>query len=125
VTKVCYHPHRFRRHDRRARRTTIAELIARQPVTFTLLSSWLILNLVTWAVYRWDKRQSGRRGRRIPEQTLLRLAWYGGWLGALIAVYAHRARHKARKVAFLRLLWIASVTWLVGLAVIVLWAVTM
>jgi len=80
------------------------------------------LNLVTWATYRWDKRQAGRRGWRISERTLLRMAWYGGWLGALVAVYAHRARHKAQKVAFLRLLWLAVVGWLLGGAVLILWA---
>ena len=35
----------------------------------------VVLNLVTWASYRWDKRQAGRTGaRRIPERTLLALA---------------------------------------------------
>jgi uncharacterized membrane protein YsdA (DUF1294 family) len=72
-------------------------------------------------VYRWDKHQAGRRAQRISERTLLRLAWYGGWPGALIAVYAHRARHKARKVAFLRVLWIASATWLTGVCMILAW----
>lgn len=106
-------------------RASIADLIARQPVTFTLLVLWVSLNIWTWAVYRWDKRQAGRRGQRIPERSLLRLAWYGGWVGALLAVYAHHARHKSNKVAFLRLLWIASATWIFGLGIILLWATTM
>jgi uncharacterized membrane protein YsdA (DUF1294 family) len=101
----------------------IADFIDRQPVTTMLLVLWLILNVATWATYRWDKRQAGRGGRRISERTLLRLAWYGGWIGALIAVYAHRNRHKARKVAFLRQLWIATATWIIGAGIIFFWVV--
>ena len=79
----------------------------------------VVLNLVTWASYRWDKRQAGRTGaRRIPEPTLLALAWLGGWLGALLAVYGHRRRHKTRKLRFLILLWLATFTWLAVLAVV-------
>ncbi len=38
----------------------------------------LLLNLVTWASYRWDKHQAGRSGAwRISERTLLALAWPG------------------------------------------------
>ena len=79
----------------------------------------VVLNLVTWASYRWDKRQAGRTGaRRIPERTLLALAWLGGWIGALVAVYGHRRRHKARKLSFLIPLWLAAFTWLAVLAVV-------
>lgn len=88
-----------------------------------LLLLWASLNLATWATYRWDKRQAGRRGRRVSERTLLRMAWYGGWLGALIAVYAHRARHKAQQLAFLRLLWLAVVSWLIGVGALLAWAI--
>ncbi len=82
----------------------------------------LVLNLVAWASYRWDKRQARRSGaRRISERTLLALAWLGGWLGALVAVYGHRRRHKVRKGRFLIPLWLAVCTWLAGLAVGVRW----
>ncbi len=79
----------------------------------------LVLNLVTWATYRWDKHQAGRSGaRRISERTLLALAWLGGSFGALVAVYDHRQRHKARKLRFLIPLWLAAFTWLAVLAVV-------
>ena len=79
----------------------------------------VVLNLVTWASYRWDKRQAGRSGaRRIPERTLLALAWLGGWIGALVAVYGHRRRHKTHKLRFLIPLWLAVLCWLAGLAVV-------
>jgi uncharacterized membrane protein YsdA (DUF1294 family) len=65
-------------------------------------------------VYRWDKRQAQRGARRISERTLLLLAWVGGWLGALVAVYGHRRRHKAQKASFMVPLWLAVIVWVVG-----------
>jgi uncharacterized membrane protein YsdA (DUF1294 family) len=63
------------------------------------------LNAATWAAYRIDKARAGTGVRRIPERTLLGLAVAGGSLGALIAMYAHRHRHKTRKLAFATRLW--------------------
>ena len=84
----------------------------------------LVLNLVTWASYRWDKHQAGRSGaRRISERTLLALACLGGSFGALIAVYGHRQRHKVRKLRFLIPLWLAVFTWLAALAIVARWLV--
>jgi uncharacterized membrane protein YsdA (DUF1294 family) len=73
-------------------------------VLLALLAVW---NVVTWAVYRLDKRRArtGRGARRIPERVLLGLAAVGGSPGALIAVYAHRQRHKAQKLGFVLWLW--------------------
>ena len=95
------------------------------PVYLLLAPALLVvLNLVTWASYRWDKHQAGRSGaRRISERTLLALAWLGGSFGALIAVYGHRQRHKARKLRFLIPLWLAVFTWLAGLAALARWLV--
>lgn len=64
-----------------------------------------LLNVVAWASYRVDKARAVRGARRIPERVLLGLALIGGSAGALIAVYAHRRRHKARKWRFVILLW--------------------
>jgi uncharacterized membrane protein YsdA (DUF1294 family) len=64
------------------------------------VSAWawagLAVNGLTWAVWRWDKRQARRGGARVPERALVLLAWCGGWPGALCGMYAHRARHKTR-----------------------------
>ncbi|HTE50316.1 MAG TPA: DUF1294 domain-containing protein [Kofleriaceae bacterium] len=65
-------------------------------------------NAVTWAVYRLDKARAGRAGRRISERTLLAMAALGGTPGALIAVHAHRRRHKARKLGFVVPLWLMA-----------------
>ena len=71
-------------------------------VVIAALVAW---NLATWAVYRLDKARAGRGARRVSERAMLALAAAGGSPGALVAVYAHRHRHKARKLAFVLPLW--------------------
>jgi uncharacterized membrane protein YsdA (DUF1294 family) len=73
-------------------------------VLLAILAAW---NLATWATFRLDKARAraGRGGRRIPERVLLGLAAAGGSPGALVAVYAHRQRHKAKKLGFMLWLW--------------------
>jgi uncharacterized membrane protein YsdA (DUF1294 family) len=77
------------------------------PVVLVAIGALAAWNLVTWATYRLDKARAraARGDRRIPERTLLAMAAAGGSPGALIAVYAHRQRHKARKLRFALALW--------------------
>jgi uncharacterized membrane protein YsdA (DUF1294 family) len=70
-----------------------------------LLALALAWNLATWAVYRLDKARARRGQRRIAERVLLGMAAIGGTAGALVAVYAHRHRHKASKRRFVAWLW--------------------
>ncbi|MFO1076742.1 MAG: DUF1294 domain-containing protein [Planctomycetota bacterium] len=66
----------------------------------------LALNVVTFAVYGVDKRQSRVEGRRrVPERTLLWLLFLGGIAGAWAAMRLFR--HKTRKQPFGRyaVLW--------------------
>jgi uncharacterized membrane protein YsdA (DUF1294 family) len=87
-----------------------------QYIWWLLIFALAVLNALTWAVYRWDKRQARRGARRISERTLLVLAWVGGWVGALVAVYGHRQRHKAQKLSFMLPLWLAVIVWVGGIA---------
>lgn len=67
------------------------------------LVAYLLASLVTFGLYRYDKRQA-REGRwRVPEKVLHMAALYGGWPGALIA--QQRLRHKTRKTRFLVPFW--------------------
>lgn len=59
------------------------------------------MNVVTWAVYRYDKSQARCRGRRVPEQTLLSLAALGGLVGAFIASAATGSATRRRNRPFL------------------------
>ena len=63
---------------------------------------WLLLNAVTFAVYGWDKRCARCARRRVPESVLLWMAFLGGSMGALLAVYGFR--HKTAHPRFTVLL---------------------
>lgn len=67
-----------------------------------------VVNVVTWAVFRIDKRRAAQRGRRIPEARLLTLAAVGGAAGALVAMYSHRRRHKTAKRGFAAAVWLLA-----------------
>ncbi|HLT04967.1 MAG TPA: DUF1294 domain-containing protein [Pseudomonas sp.] len=67
------------------------------------LAAYLLASLLTYGLYRYDKRQA-REGRwRVPEKLLHAAALYGGWPGALVA--QQRLRHKTRKLRFLAPFW--------------------
>lgn len=79
-----------------------------------------VVNLATWAGFRLDKARARRKGaRRIRERTLLTLAVIGGSVGALVAMYGHRHRHKVAKTGFAATVWlafalhVAAAAWLV------------
>jgi len=62
-----------------------------------------VLSLVSFAAYGFDKRRAVTGGRRVPERTLLLLAFLGGWPGAIVA--QRRFRDKTRKVPFVAAFW--------------------
>ena len=43
-----------------------------------------VTSLVSFAAYGFDKRRAATGGRRVPERTLLVLAFLGGWPGAIL-----------------------------------------
>jgi uncharacterized membrane protein YsdA (DUF1294 family) len=81
-----------------------------------LLGWFALASLLALAVYAWDKRRARRGGRRVPEATLLWLAFLGGAAGAQLAM--HWRRHKTKHLRFrilvplFLLLHIAAVVWL-------------
>jgi uncharacterized membrane protein YsdA (DUF1294 family) len=69
---------------------------------------WLLpfiaaLNLLTFALYYFDKRAAIRGDPRTPENTLHVLALLGGWPGAFLAQRIFR--HKSRKRQFQIIFW--------------------
>ena len=66
---------------------------------WALVALDLLLSLVAFLLYGWDKRAAKRRGRRVPERVLLIVALLGGWPGAALA--QRLFRHKTRKASFL------------------------
>lgn len=65
---------------------------------FTLFLIYLLLNVVVFCVYWWDKQAAIEGEWRISENTLLTLALFGGSLGAVTAQQV--LRHKTRKEPF-------------------------
>ena len=69
---------------------------------------WLVLlNLITYAVYRQDKRKAQQGEWRTTENTLHLLSLLGGWAGALLAQQI--LRHKSSKAEFLSIFWLTLV----------------
>ena len=70
---------------------------------------WLVVavyaaaSILSFLMYRTDKRAAGNGGWRIPEGSLLLIGVAGGWPGSIIAM--RRYRHKTRKIEFRRLFW--------------------
>lgn len=66
---------------------------------FMVYGVWVILlSVVTFGFYAWDKGQAQRGGWRVPEARLHGLAFAGGFPGAYFA--QSYLRHKTRKSSF-------------------------
>ncbi|MEN3146382.1 DUF1294 domain-containing protein [Neorhizobium sp. IRAMC:178] len=65
---------------------------------------YLLLNVLAFCVYWWDKQAALDGTWRISERTLLGIAFVGGSLGAVTA--QQMLRHKTRKEPFRTLLMI-------------------
>jgi uncharacterized membrane protein YsdA (DUF1294 family) len=76
-----------------------------------LLLGWLVvINVVTAAVYAWDKTMARRKGaRRIPERTLFLLNLAGGCVGAWLVFFG--LRHKTLHRSFWIVQSLATVLW--------------
>ncbi|MEM8924690.1 MAG: cold shock and DUF1294 domain-containing protein [Actinomycetota bacterium] len=83
--------------------------------------SWLVgINLVTLALYRWDKTQARRDDAfRIPERTLHLLALLGGTPAA--ALGRRWFRHKTRKTSFRVWFWLIAVLQVLALVAYLWW----
>lgn len=79
-------------------------------VVWLLLLAW---NVITLGLFWFDKRRSRTQGRRIPERTLLWSMFWGGFVGAWLAM--NWFRHKTVKQPFRRwaMAWtVLSPAWL-------------
>lgn len=82
---------------------------------------FLAINLVTVVVYRYDKTVAGSGRSRVRESHLLLLALAGGTLGAYIAMFRIRPRHKAQKASFLWRYWVIVILQMVGIVITAYW----
>ena len=77
------------------------------PQEFKLyLVTILVMSVVTFFMYGWDKRQAKLDRWRTPEKSLHMLALLGGWPGAILA--QRWFRHKTQKVSFQIVSWLIA-----------------
>lgn len=70
-----------------------------------IMAYYLIMTLLGFLTMGLDKRKSIKRGWRIPERTLIFIAFTGGALGSFLGMYIFR--HKTRHIRFLILIPLA------------------
>ena len=69
-----------------------------------LLYSYLFsINIITFLIYGYDKRQAIKAGMRVPENVLHLIALMGGSPGALLGQLTFR--HKIKKMKFIIVFW--------------------
>ncbi len=76
----------------------------------------LVMSVIAFVAYGWDKRHAKFNRWRTPEKTLHLLALLGGWPGAILA--QRFFRHKTRKLSFQAAFWV-----IVALHLLILWSV--
>lgn len=58
----------------------------------------VMINMITFCIYGFDKWKAKRGAWRVPEKTLLLLAVFGGSVGALLGMRVFH--HKTKKAKF-------------------------
>ena len=71
------------------------EKIIKMPFVLALL---LLINLITFSVFGYDKQLAKNRKNRISERSLFLLMLFGGTIGGLLAMLI--CRHKTKKSSF-------------------------
>lgn len=72
-----------------------------------VIALFLVMNLIALAFYVADKKKAKKGAWRIPEATLIGLAWAFGSVGALIGMYVYR--HKTKHIKFTLLVPLAFI----------------
>ena len=72
-----------------------------------LAGYYLVINLIAFLAFGWDKLSAIQGWWRTPERTLFTLIWLGGFAGALVAMLLFR--HKTQHPAFYRVIGAAFV----------------
>lgn len=88
------------------------QLMTTELLVAIIIGALVIWNLAVFLMYYSDKRRSIKRQWRIPEATLITMAFAGGGVGALCGMYL--IRHKTKHLKFQLLVPLALVLQLVA-----------
>ena len=85
-----------------------------------MIISWILfISIWSFIMMGYDKKQSKRRGRRVPEKTLWLFAILGGGIGSYLGMmaFSHKTRHTEFRIGFLllALLYIGIIIYLLGI----------
>jgi len=85
-----------------------------------LIITWIIfLSIWSFMMMGYDKKQSKKRKRRVPEKTLWLFALVGGGIGSYLGmmVFSHKTRHTEFRIGFLllALIYIGVMIYLLGI----------
>ncbi len=72
-----------------------------------LVLAYVVMSIVTFGVYAFDKSAARRGAWRVSEKNLHALALFCGWPGAFMA--QRKLRHKSSKQSFLQVFWITVI----------------
>ena len=67
-------------------------------MTVNLLYLFLLINLISFIAFAWDKQKAKNNQRRISESTLFLLSAIGGSAGSILSMLIFR--HKTAKTSF-------------------------
>ena len=76
-------------------------------IAFAYVALLLVMSVIAFVLYGFDKRRAQSGGRRVPENTLQLIALLGGWPGALAGQQTFR--HKTKKLSFQIVFWLCVV----------------
>ena len=79
-----------------------------------------LMNLITFFTYAYDKHiaRQNKGKRRVPERTLLLLAFCGGCIGAAFGMFL--CRHKTKHTRFLILVPLSVLLWVAAIGALLL-----
>lgn len=99
----------------------VTALWAGLPWGLVLIVVVIAVNVITLALYRYDKAIAGGESIRVPEKILLALAFFGGSPAAYVALYRFRQRHKVQKLSFILPFWLIVTGQILALCSLLIW----
>jgi len=71
---------------------------------FFLLATYVVMSIISYMAYCWDKDAAKKGAQRVPEANLHLMDLLCGWPGGLLA--QHQSRHKTIKSSFQSVFWL-------------------